>query len=164
MVVKKSDKKHVKNCPECGTEQAYGRYDHFLSALKGNWLCRNCGGKKNKGLGKYEEIPVAWFGVKERGGRDRGYTWDLTIEYIWQMYVDQNKKCAVSGKDIGWSKRGLSATASIDRIDNTEGYVKGNVQLVHKDVNFMKQQFDQDYFLDTCKQITEFQINQTKED
>ena len=158
------DKKYKKNCSECGAEQQYGRKDHFLAAVRGDWLCGSCGRKNNKGLGKYEEIPVAWFGVKERGGRDRGLSWDLTIEYVWDMYLAQDKKCALSGKDIGWSERGLTATASIDRIDSQEGYIKGNVQLVHKDVNFMKQQFDQEYFLDTCRQIVEYQINQTKED
>lgn len=29
-------------------------------------------------------------------------------------------------------------TASIDRIDNSKGYVEGNVQWVHKEINKMK--------------------------
>lgn len=71
------------------------------------------------------------------------------------MYLKQNNKCALSGMSIGWSKTGLTATASIDRIDSSEGYLMENVQLVHKDVNFMKQQFDQTYFIEMCKAIAD---------
>jgi hypothetical protein len=59
--------------------------------------------------------------------------------------------------DIGWSKKGMTATASIDRIDNAEGYLVGNVQLLHKDVNFMKHHFDQDYFIEVCNNISVLQ-------
>jgi ssDNA-binding Zn-finger/Zn-ribbon topoisomerase 1 len=146
----------VKNCPVCGGEQVYGRYDHYQSALRGNWKCKKCGSPKNMGKGRYEDILYSWFDVKKRSARDRGYAWDLEIEDVWQMYVDQDKKCALSGMDIGWSKSGMTATASIDRIDSSEGYLLENVQLVHKDVNFMKQNYDQDYFIETCKKIASY--------
>ena len=42
----------------------------------------------------------------------------------------------------------------IDRIDSSKGYVKGNVQWVHKNVNLMKGKFDQEYFIEMCKKIT----------
>ena len=35
----------------------------------------------------------------------------------------------------------------------TEGYIKGNVQWVHKDINYMKSNFEQPYFIDVCKMI-----------
>ena len=148
--------KFTKNCPQCNAEQVYGRYDHYQSALRGNWLCKKCGVSKNTGRGRYEDILYSWFDVKKRSARDRGYAWDLEIEDVWQMYVDQDKKCALSGIDIGWSKSGMTATASIDRIDSSEGYLLENVQLVHKDVNFMKQNYDQDYFIETCKKIASY--------
>lgn len=152
---KPKEKRYTKNCSSCNAEQSYGRLDHFKSAIRGDWKCKSCSGRTNNFFGKHHEIPIAWFGVKERGGRDRGLSWDLTIEYLWDMYVAQDKKCALSGVEIGWSEKGLTATASIDRIDSQEGYIKGNVQLVHKDVNFMKQQFDQEYFINMCKAIAD---------
>jgi hypothetical protein len=134
----------------------YGRYDHYQSALRGNWKCRKCGPPKNTGKGRYEEILYSWFDIKKRSAKDRGHSWDLEIEDVWQLYLDQDKKCALSGMDIGWSKTGLTATASIDRIDSSEGYLLENVQLVHKDVNFMKQNYDQDYFIGVCKLIATY--------
>ncbi len=151
-----ASKRYEKTCPDCGTLQTYGRKDHYMSAVRGNWRCKKCSNSdpgNNQFAGKYEDIPVTWFEVKKRGGMSRGYQWDLSIEDVWEMYVHQDRKCALSNREIGWPERGITATVSIDRIDSSEGYVYGNVQLVHKDVNFMKQQFSQDYFIEMCKDI-----------
>ena len=43
--------------------------------------------------------------------------------------------------------------ASIDRIDSQFGYIKGNVQLVHKMVNMCKQQYEQEDFLRMCEAV-----------
>lgn len=162
MVVKQ--KRYIKNCPSCNAEQSYGRLDHYKSAVRGNWKCKKCSNYAANNKGKYHDIPVTWFSMKQKSGMSRGYSWTITIEDVWNLYEQQGKVCALSGRSIKWSDRGLTATVSIDRIDSSEGYILENVQLVHKDVNFMKQQFDQEYFLDTCRQIAEYQINQTKED
>ena len=53
------------------------------------------------------------------------------------------------------TKPGLYANIAAERKRISEGYLKGNVQLVHKDINFMKQQFDQDYFINMCKAVAE---------
>ena len=45
-------------------------------------------------------------------------------------------------------------TASIDRIDSSIGYVIGNVQWVHKQVNFMKGTMEQKEFIKFCKLIS----------
>ena len=45
-------------------------------------------------------------------------------------------------------------TASLDRIDSNLGYVKGNVQWVHKHINVMKNIFNQDMFIFLCNQVT----------
>mgnify|MGYP007044016634 CR=1 FL=1 len=45
-------------------------------------------------------------------------------------------------------------TASLDRIDSSKGYIEGNVQWVHKDINWMKQDFNEEYFIFLCSEIT----------
>jgi hypothetical protein len=67
--------------------------------------------------------------------------------------VNQDFRCALSGWPIGWSDVGAIHTASIDRVDSSLGYVVGNIQIVHKDVNMAKQQFTQDYFLVLCAAV-----------
>jgi hypothetical protein len=47
-----------------------------------------------------------------------------------------------------------ATTASLDRINNKLGYVKGNVHWVHKDINLMKQCFDLDHFVKMCELVS----------
>ena len=155
MVNKPKEKRYTKNCSSCNTEQSYGRLDHYKSAIRGDWKCKKCSNHAANNKGKHHAIPVTWFSMKQKCGASRGYLWTITIEDIWNLYEDQEGLCALSGVPIKWADRGLTATVSIDRIDSSEGYVLENVQLVHKDVNFMKQQFDQEYFINMCKAIAE---------
>ena len=77
------------------------------------------------------------------------------FEYLWSLYLAQNKKCALSGIDLHLPlRRGDLSTASIDRIDSSKGYVKGNVQFLHKCVNAMKWAFEQEKFIILCHLIT----------
>jgi hypothetical protein len=147
-------KKHyIKMCSNCGKEQSYGRLDHFKSALKGDWKCKSCSGHSNNFRGKIGPMPITWFEVKRKSGLHRGYLWDLTPEYILDLYKEQNKLCALTGWPIGWPEKGLTSTVSIDRIDSSEGYLIGNVQLLHKDVNMAKQKYSQEYFISLCEAV-----------
>lgn len=100
-------------------------------------------------------MPITWYEMKKRGGESRGYQWELTPEFIIELYETQGKVCALTGWTIGWPLKGLTSTVSIDRIDSKEGYLKSNVQLLHKDVNMAKQQYTQQYFLEMCKAVAD---------
>lgn len=58
-----------------------------------------------------------------------GKTCDLTVVYLVQMYEAQGGKCAFSGLEMTHKMHDLCAV-SVDRIDNSLGHTKGNVQLV----------------------------------
>ena len=44
-------------------------------------------------------------------------------------------------------------TASLDRIDSSKGYTTDNIQWVHKDINIMKNDYGNDYFIEICKKV-----------
>jgi hypothetical protein len=46
-------------------------------------------------------------------------------------------------------------TASLDRIDSSKGYIEGNVQWIHKHINKMKNNFNESYFIEICKKISQ---------
>ena len=78
----------------------------------------------------------------------------IDIKYVWELFLTQKRMCALSGIPIYFGKTNMDeTTASLDRIDSKVGYVKGNVQWVHKDINRMKNIFEQKYFIDMCKKI-----------
>ena len=117
---------------------------------------RNTQKENNQAWKGYKSIPYAWFSnYFERSGKRRNGS--ISIEYIYNLWIKQNKRCALSGVNIGFydDKQGETHTASIDRIDSSIGYHDGNVQLVNKHVNIMKNRYDQNYFISMCKLIAE---------
>lgn len=103
-----------------------------------------CGCRKSWG-----KIPGRYWCSVRNGARQRDLTLNVAIEQAWALFEHQKGRCALTGRRIGFSPR----TASFDRIDSTKGYVNGNVQWVHRDVNKMKQEFSEAYFIKTCAEI-----------
>jgi len=88
------------------------------------------------------------------GAQTRDFCYELEDQFIWDLFLEQDRKCALTGLPIEFGQKGRElGTASLDRIDSSKGYIKDNVQWVHKDVNKMKMDFDTDYFLDLCRRI-----------
>lgn len=108
----------------------------------------------------YEEISFGYIErIKDRCKRKQIKMGDdFTKEYIWELFIKQNRKCIYSGIELQFAKDSSvagrrSQTASLDRIDSTKGYEIGNVQWVHKTVNKMKQNLDEKVFLEFCNLI-----------
>ena len=110
----------------------------------------------------YKEIHGKYWGKLQRAAKQKNRQFDITLKYIWNIYVSQKRKCALSGLAIHLDSpdNGMQ-TASLDRIDSSKGYVQGNVQWLHKDINFMKWDFNQSYFIKMCNAITN-NLSQTK--
>jgi hypothetical protein len=156
-VQKRADGRWIKPCPECGEMQDYLRKNYAEQSLNLNKTCKKCSNRKteNNHRGMYNLIRLSWFEKTKKGAELRGLVFDLSLEDVWFLYTAQEGRCALSGMSIGWAEVGSIHSASIDRIDSSKGYIKGNVQLLHKDVNFMKQQFSQEYFVEVCKAIAD---------
>lgn len=121
--------------------------------------CKDCGNEKHyKGIGN---LSSTFFSRVLEGARVRDIEVSVTMEYIFELLEKQEYKCALSNLPLIMSKSyskdktnlSSSTTASLDRIDSSEGYVLGNVQWVHKDINIMKNKFDNQYFIEICKLI-----------
>jgi hypothetical protein len=67
----------------------------------------------------------------------KGLLHDLTIEYIKSIWPVDNK-CLVLGTEFVSSKDNMMVCASLDRIDNTKGYVEGNVAVISWRANSLK--------------------------
>ena len=91
-----------------------------------------------------------------RHAKDRGYAVEISIEDAWALFLTQKRQCALTGREIGF---GESQTASLDRIDSTKDYVSGNIQWVHKKVNWMKGKLSDQELLDWCRAIVDHHIS-----
>lgn len=110
----------------------------------------------------YEEIGIEFFNSMKNGAAIRNLEFNITIEYIWELFIKQSRKCALSGIDLRTLTR-YKRTASLDRIDNTKGYIEGNLQWIHKDINIMKRDHTQEYFIDICNKISDYQRNKNEQ-
>lgn len=159
---------HVHTSPN-GTRQAYWKCQCKCGILKSvcgsdlrNRASKSCGClQKNRRRSDiynwtgYEEITGTLWTSYKKGAAKRKLIFEISQEYAWSKFINQNRKCALSGVPIHFSDHySEKSTASLDRIDNSKGYIEGNVQWVHKDVNFMKGTLSQDYFLELCQSIS----------
>ena len=97
--------------------------------------------EKHPNWNGYEEITGAFWAHIKIGAKKRNLEFNITIQDAWQQYLKQNKKCNLTEIELNlehhWKTKS-AVTASLDRIDSSKGYIKDNIQWVHKDVNLLK--------------------------
>ncbi len=126
-----------------------------------NILAKNIFNKSQKSCGCYkhssqflgmQDISGSYWSRVKNGASNRKISFNITIEQAWNLFIKQNKKCALSGVDLtlepDWKKYNKNSklqTASLDRINSKRGYIKGNVRWVHKDVNYLRHKYMNDF-------------------
>ena len=122
------------------------RKGHISQKYVSNMACVVCANVKNKSLEnrkiskeKYEELGLKfiksmWWRAKKRSEKN-GVEFDIEIDDIIVPSV-----CPVFGVpfEVGIGKGPSDKSPSLDRIDNTKGYVKGNIQVISFKANRMK--------------------------
>lgn len=122
---------------------------------------RSCGclkkGDKAYQWNGYGEISGSYLTSLKRGAKERNLNFDITIKYMWDLFLLQNKKCKLSNRELTFTDsfrlNRKNQTASLDRIDNNKGYIVGNVQWIHKDINKMRMNFEINHFLSWIEEI-----------
>lgn len=157
MVIQKEDGRFYKKCPSCNKEQSYLRKNYAIESEKLRKLCKKCSNnipKHNAHKGFYKGVLRASFAHRYKSSAEtRGINWDVSFEYLAELLIDQDFKCALSGEDLDAME--VSNDCSLDRIDNSLGYVEGNLQWVTSMVNMCKQGYTQEEFINMCKQIAD---------
>lgn len=147
---------------------------HILSGR-----CKSCKSCASKRTAKNYPPPInsqyvgnlgkTYFSTLRNGAEKRNLEFTITQQYAWELFVNQNGICKLSGYPINLSTKTKKCnpdystfTASLDRIDSNKGYVEGNVQWVHKDINKLKNNLNEIDFIEMCIQIADYQryVNQ----
>jgi hypothetical protein len=98
-------------------------------------------------------------------GRAKSYEITIDLDYLYQLGEAQNWKCALSGRDLEFRRGGgiwlnqycNPNSCSIDRIDNAQGYIEGNVQLVTWRANAAKSGMHNVEFVSLCHDVSTHQ-------
>jgi hypothetical protein len=153
---KDSSRKTIVECKcDCGNKKTLPVSRILDGEYKSCGCLRHRSGKDSPTFKGYEELNGTLWSQITTNAQRRGYKFDLSLEQVWNIFIEQNRKCALSGLElkIGNRHKMEETTASLDRIDSTKGYIPGNVQWVHKNINWMKQDFCQRDFIKYCKLV-----------
>ena len=149
-------------CVECNTIKIK-RPEDIKRSVHG---CVKCSalkrGKENQQF--YKEIPIRFWKSIITCANKRKIKFNISIEDAWKLYLKQNRKCALSGIDIGFCTSKIKRnsmcgywylnSASLDRIDSNKEYTINNCQWVYKLVNRMKSDIEQKEFIYLCERIS----------
>jgi len=80
---------------------------------------------------------------------------DLDDIYLYDLYIAQNKQCALTGATLLTEKE-HPLSVSLDQIKAGQGYIKGNVQLVAWCINRAKGDLDTEHFYEMCGAVLEY--------
>ena len=154
---KETKSKHLKpyysvTCLFCGVPREITRRDHAVRLSQ--YRCKTCSNKNNHPQGEFKNIRISWFNKFKLSAQNRSLLWELDIEDIANLLAKQNSLCVLSGVRLVANGRFDEITASIDRIDNSLGYAKDNIQLVHKQVNMMRGSLPVPDFIGLCKLVS----------
>lgn len=128
-----------------GNYKSCGCLQHALGFLNPKW----------KGHG---EISKSYFNSLKLGAKRRNLEFKINIEEIWELFLSQKRKCALSGVQLFFPKIKDEKfyNASLDRIDSKIGYLINNLQWVDRNINFMKQSFNNEEFLSLVRKIYKY--------
>lgn len=134
---------------------------------RNNYCSRSCSGKfhierlktyeKPKGKGIRKNNPLAPLKEFIRRVQKRKFETDLDVEYLKQLWENQNGLCIYSKVQLILPSIRIKSqylyTASLDRIDSSKGYIKGNVQFISIAMNYLKNKMTYLEMLETLKII-----------
>jgi len=145
-------------CGNCGSIGYRLPHQLFCGKYK---KCSNC---RADGIGK--DSP-AWKGTSDipatilsslRANAKRGtrtLAVEITLDDLQEVFDEQEGLCVYTGIPLYFTTSESLGNASVDRIDSSLGYIRGNIQFVEKRVNTMKWNLSKEEFLDLCSLISE---------
>lgn len=146
------------NCPVCDKSRSFSSKYSMQNAKNKKTKCASCRTtannkqrigtnvkEKNGSWRGYQGVPGKVLSRLRNGAKRRKLHFDITLEDIFNVYKKQGFMCAFSGIPVSFDK-----DASVDRIDSDLGYTTDNIQVVHKDLNMMKRNINNELFIQWC--------------
>ena len=98
------------------------------------------------------------FNTIQSNCKTRGLEYDISRAYLQELYNEQNGKCGLTGRDMVMTRKDTRSeerinTCSVDRIDNSKGYIKGNIRLITLQANSAKWTGSDEDLLSFCRDV-----------
>jgi hypothetical protein len=91
--------------------------------------------------------------------KNRKHEIDVDLDYLKKLWEDQEGTCPITGWKLtlpkSTSHRGKCDpnAASLDRIDNNKGYIKGNIRWISVMANFARHEWGDKELIDFCNAV-----------
>lgn len=111
----------------------------------------------NNRLDKYTEF--RWY-IKNviKNSKKRNQKYDVDLEYLSVVWKSQNGICPFTKQKLELrthsnKEKASPYSASLDRIDNTKGYIRDNIRFVALIFNYARNTFSDEQVLQFCRQV-----------
>lgn len=98
--------------------------------------------------GKIGELNINKYNKIKRTTTSRGIEFNVSLKYLWDLFLKQERKCAITGDYISDFSH-----ASLDRINSDIGYTEGNVQWTTYRANISKHTMTMSELYEFCKKV-----------
>ena len=132
-----------------------GRYVSCGCHARNRW---NMVGELNPAFKGCGAIGKVYFEQLKRNAMRRNLKFTVSLKFLWRLFQRQKKKCVLTNVPLafGRARNSHETNASLDRIDNSKGYVHGNLRWILKDINLLRRDYDTEYFIKLCNLIANF--------
>lgn len=164
-------------CATCGDvfDKRLNEYNRQIKSGKIRFFCNlSCACSKrnleNPTAGKIENLrpsrkdeftPFRWFILRAQyRDKQKKQTCNITVEYLKTLWESQKGICPLTGWNLmlpagtlkAWDEK-HPANASLDRIDNSKGYIEGNVRFISFMANIGRSTFSDEQLIEFCKAV-----------
>lgn len=147
-----------KRCVPCQIRLSKEGYKRAYAERNKNNIERYHANKQENHTDISWRVNIAYRNARQRSMKF-GRPFNITKEYLQELYFEQGCKCPISGRDfvltLSEEFKTHPDSPSLDRVDNDKGYVQGNVRFVTYQVNTALNQFGEDSLIELCKNILE---------
>jgi len=98
--------------------------------------------------------------------KSKNRDYDIDLKYLREVWEKQEGKCPYLKKKLilpltnqSHDKSNPNLVASLDRIDSSKGYIKGNIQFISTTLNFAKNKYTEDVLLNLIEMCATINID-----
>lgn len=134
-----------KRCGKCRDTKCVSDFFHSKRNRDGySCWCKQCFSSRVENM---EGRVKAW----KSNAKTRKIPFDITLDYLNTL----PRTCYYTDVPLVFEMNKPN-TISLDRLDSSKGYVKGNVVFCSSDINYMKSDFTYKQFLSLCRKVVLF--------
>lgn len=154
--VKAAQKKNRKNYCTLSCHAKHTREEKlgvWVHSEENKKMARSLAGNRKDEYSPFRTLLKSCRTRTNKSGQPKG-NFDLDLPYLKELWENQNGKCAITKVDLKLeTSYNKNYQASLDRIDSSKGYVKGNVRYISVSVNWLKNNLDDNHireFIQIC--------------